>query len=194
MSKEFKFTDKQREVLDWFSENECECESELTLQLPTGFGKSHIICETMKSYESSVIVFPTLTLLDSFEKKHLSDFKGKLLFICTDMKETDEDKYNGRLTIRGEESKKELLSLEGKSVVLTTYKSFPFVLENVEELDVVYFDEAHHRGVKSNLTHVEQSIDKYRHKINMIVNMSATPSECCNCSDGSFIYTHFIYA
>jgi superfamily II DNA or RNA helicase len=111
MSRTFftEFTKEQTKVLEWFEEHIDE--PELTLNLPTGFGKSLMICETMKQFGRVMIVFPTLTLMDTFYKKYQAYFDKPTLFICTenkDIKSFQKETGHDFESLQGKQSKKAL--------------------------------------------------------------------------------------
>lgn len=169
------FTDKQKEVLNWY--DEYGNEDELTMKLPTGFGKTLIFTHLLKN--KNIIVFPTLTLMDQYYKKYFEMIcEYSLLFICTENTELRDIQQPD--VIQGHDAKKKLAEKMNKYVILTTYVSLPFVLENMlDSVELTIFDEAHHRGDLKPKNKAQTAIDSYRNKLGQILNMTATPSEYC---------------
>lgn len=168
-------TQKQQEAIEFADSSE---ENEITFQCATGFGKTYVMVRLLQDESRSIVVFPTLVLLDDFRTKYMGflEEKDNVITVCTYAK--DMKTVNGDVSWVTTDKKviHETLKDEDEILVLTTYNSLPYVLQHLEEpVDGIHFDEAHHRSGPT----IVETMEKHSHKAGRIYNYSATPSDEC---------------
>jgi len=135
------------------------------IEMCTGSGKTITFMKSIKlcNFKKTIIVFPTLSLLDQFNKDYVQkDDSLKVDFVCsqTDLKGTG---LFYSTDLRGNHH----------NIVATTYASLGKVLEKDVVWDAIIFDEAHHEKTE-NCKEIQA---KYSDKIKFSLYFSATFKE-----------------
>jgi len=132
------------------------------IQMCTGSGKTKTFMHSIKSlkWKNTIIVFPTLSLLDQFNKDYVQkDDSLKVDFICSKKELNKKDKsYDTELRVNHH------------NIVATTYASLEKVLENNMVWDAIIFDEAHHENTE-NCREIQA---KHTDKLKFSLYLSAT--------------------
>lgn len=168
---------------------ECE-DDEMTVEMPTGTGKSVLMSWMMSHTDGRVLVaFPRLALLSQFYSRYVRDHQDadddrRVLIICTDQKDIRDTDVGDHDHLEGAVARQSLkeTTTTGRIIILTTYHSLALVSKEGGAFDLTLFDEAHHRSEER----VMGLVDENREKFGFLVNLSATPSE--ECGGEYFIY------
>jgi superfamily II DNA or RNA helicase len=152
---------------------------------PTGAGKTVVMLEDAKqridassSPLTFVVVAPKILLSTQLETQFKSYLKGKDIF-CTRVHSGE----GGTTDIKEIKLYNKLFTAKGKHHLLfTTYQSLPKINASGIQIDICYFDEAHHSTKKSNFVGVAQTSHTSKNTFFFTATPKHTDNESSMCN------------